>query len=121
MGQGERRGVLEPSATVLATARCCIELLAPPLVSPTLSFVAAAFAVGFGALGALLVAVVVVCRPLLLPGRWHEGVIDGGQVCHELIGDGAEDLCLSHSHGYVPREGLPQRLDLGQFVGVAAN
>ena len=98
-----------------------VVLLTPPFVSPTPSFVAAAFAVGFGALGALLVTIVVVCCPLLFSRRLHEGVIHGGQVCHELIGDGAEGLCLSHSHGDVPRKGLPQRLDLGEFGGVSAN
>ena len=119
MGSEGRREVLGPSAT--APALRGVVLLIPSLVSFALPFVATALPVGFVALEALLVAVVVVCCPLLLLGGLHEGVIDGGQVCHELFGDGAEGLCLSHSHGDVPCEGFPQRLDLGKFGGVPAD
>ena len=99
-----------------------VVLLAPPLVSFASSFVSTAFPVGLVALGALLVAVVVVRGPLmLLLGGLRERVVHGGQVGHELIGDGAEGLGLPHPHGYIPCEGFPQRFDLGELVRVAAN
>ena len=80
-----------------------VVLLAPPLVSLASSFVstATAFSIGLVALGALLVAVVVVRGPLFLLGGLHERVIHGGQVGHELLGDGAEGLGLPHPHGYI--------------------
>ena len=111
---------LYPCPWVVGTVSV-VPVAATPFVSLALSFVAAALTVGPGALDAFLVPVVVVCCPLLLPGGLHEGVIDGRQVCHELVGDGVESLRLSHSHGDIPCKRLPQRLDLGKFGGVSAN
>ena len=98
-----------------------VVLLAPAFVSLASSFVSTAFPVGLVALGALLVAVVVVCGPLFLLGGLHERVVHGGQVGHELLGDGVEGLGLPHPHGYIPSEGFPQGFDLGELVGVAAH
>ena len=46
---------------------------------------------------------------------------DCGEVRHELIGDGAESLGLSHPHGDVPCEGFPQCFDLRELGGVPAD
>ena len=91
-----------------------VVLLAPPLVSLASSFVSTAFPVGLVALGALLVAVDVVRGPLFFVGGLHERIVHGGQVGHELLGDGVEGLGLPHPHGYI-------RFDLGKLVRVATN
>ena len=61
----------------------------------------------------LLLLFLVVVALLLLRGL-HEGVVDGGEVLHDLFCDDGEGLVLSHPHGYVPRKRLPEGLDLCQ-------
>ena len=51
----------------------------------------------------------------------HEGVVDCGQVLHDLLGDDWERLILSHPHWDVPGERLPEGLDLCQACVVFAD
>ena len=68
----------------------------------------------------LLLLILIVVALLLLRGL-HEGVVDRGEVLHDLLRDDGEGLILSHPHGYVPRECFPEGLDLSQACVVFAD
>ena len=97
----------------------------PLLARPLLAFVALAFPwLSLGCpptlLLLLLLLFLIVVALLLLRGL-HEGVVDGGQVLHDLLCNDGKGLVLSHPHGYVPRERFPEGLDLRQACVVLAD